>query len=115
MNTFLKAHYYKVVGEPRDDDCAFDAVRMSFAAMVIRYPKAFNMSYCVNLDLSILGIRNQLSMLIETNALYRLSDAIDMKMTVDSYMFQYDQYGNKGVYAKRPGEEETQWLSRAAA
>jgi hypothetical protein len=67
-----------------------------------------------------LGIRKQLFMLIETHALFRLSNAIDMKMMVDTYkviishMFRYDPYGNEGVYAKRPEEEETQWLSRAA-
>ena len=88
--------------------------------MVLRYPQAFDMTYCENLDLSISGMREQLSILIRNNALFNESHAFDWKLTERSYrnivshMFQYDQYNRTGGYARKPGESEECWLDRAS-
>jgi hypothetical protein len=92
---------------------------MSFATIVLRYPKAFNMAYCESLDLGISGMREQLSNLIRTNAFYNAFQAIDWKMTEPSYrsivshMFQCDPYNRAGGYAKQQDESEVSWLDRA--
>jgi hypothetical protein len=120
LNAFLTSNFNLVAGEPSNGDCAFDAVRMSFATIVLRYPKAFNMEYCESVDLSISGMREQLSNLIRTNALYNASHAIDWNMTehsyrsIVSYMFQYDPYNRTGGYAKQQDESEIAWLIRAS-